>query len=162
MKDWEKIRNKARDIASNVHADPALRDAMADDLIQLMGLMVGAVGDDIDDRGHDRDSRCMSREAVGQILVSSSERVVSNSVTTYGHGVDCWTCESGYHCADHEEEGWTEVDRRPANVKALPSACGRCGGDGIDPEDWFPAQGPSWNSMGEPPVYEPCRDCQFD
>lgn len=44
MNRWDEIQGVARDIASNVHADPALRDAMADDLIKLCGLMVGAVG----------------------------------------------------------------------------------------------------------------------
>lgn len=38
------IQAVARDIASNVHADPAMRDAMADALIKLCGLMIGAVG----------------------------------------------------------------------------------------------------------------------
>lgn len=38
------IQAAARDIASNVHADPAMRDAMADALIKLCGLMIEAVG----------------------------------------------------------------------------------------------------------------------
>lgn len=39
--------------------------------------------------------------------------------------------------------------------------CPRCKGSGIDPEDSHPAEGPSEYSMGEPPVLEPCRACQF-
>ena len=39
--------------------------------------------------------------------------------------------------------------------------CARCKGSGIDPEYSLPAEGPSEYSMGEPPVLEPCVDCQF-
>lgn len=44
MNRWDEIQGLARDIASNVHADPGARDAMADDLIKLCGAMIGAVG----------------------------------------------------------------------------------------------------------------------
>lgn len=39
--------------------------------------------------------------------------------------------------------------------------CQRCKGSGIDPEHSYPAEGPSYHSMGEPPHLEPCIDCQF-
>lgn len=38
--------------------------------------------------------------------------------------------------------------------------CRRCNGSAIDPYFSQPAQGPSYNSMGEPPVLEPCVACQ--
>lgn len=44
MNRWDEIQAVARDIATNVHSDPEQRDAMADDLIKLVGLMIGAVG----------------------------------------------------------------------------------------------------------------------
>ena len=44
MNRWDEIQGLARDIASNVHASPEARDAMADDLIRLCGLMIEAVG----------------------------------------------------------------------------------------------------------------------
>lgn len=44
MNRWDEIQAAARDIASNVHADEHARNAMADDLIRLCGLMIGAVG----------------------------------------------------------------------------------------------------------------------
>lgn len=44
MNRWDQIQAAARDVASNVHSDPARRDAMADSLIQLIGLMMGAIG----------------------------------------------------------------------------------------------------------------------
>lgn len=44
MNRFDEIQGCARDIASNVHADPVLRDAMADDLIKLIGLMINAMG----------------------------------------------------------------------------------------------------------------------
>lgn len=50
------------------------------------------------------------------------------------------------------EEGAQSVARPP---------CGRCGGTAIDPEFSYPAEGPSYYSMGEPEHLEPCIDCQF-
>lgn len=44
MNRFDEIKCKARDIASNVHADPEMRDAMADALVELIGLMVQCVG----------------------------------------------------------------------------------------------------------------------
>lgn len=44
MNRWDEIQATARNIASNVHADPAARDAMADELIKLCGLMVAGIG----------------------------------------------------------------------------------------------------------------------
>jgi hypothetical protein len=41
---YDRIKCKARDIASHVHADPEARDTMADQLIELVGLMIDAVG----------------------------------------------------------------------------------------------------------------------
>jgi len=40
----DEIQAVARDIASNVHADPEARNRMADDLIKLVGLMLGGMG----------------------------------------------------------------------------------------------------------------------
>jgi hypothetical protein len=40
----DEIQAVARDIASNVHADPEARNRMADDLIKLVGLMLGGLG----------------------------------------------------------------------------------------------------------------------
>lgn len=44
MNRHDEIFCKARDIASHVHVDPEARDAMATQLIELIGLMFGAVG----------------------------------------------------------------------------------------------------------------------
>jgi hypothetical protein len=44
MNRWDEIRATARNIASNVHHDPVARDAMADDLIKLVGQVIEAVG----------------------------------------------------------------------------------------------------------------------
>lgn len=44
MNRWDEVQATARNIASNVHQDPVARDAMADELIKLCGLIVGAVG----------------------------------------------------------------------------------------------------------------------
>ncbi len=38
--------------------------------------------------------------------------------------------------------------------------CLFCQGTGIDLENSYPAEGPSYYSMGEPPVLEPCI-CQY-
>lgn len=44
MNRYDQIQAKARDIAGNIHTDPAARDAMADDLIKLIGMMIDATG----------------------------------------------------------------------------------------------------------------------
>jgi len=41
-------------------------------------------------------------------------------------------------------------------------ACARCKGSGIDPELSLPMEGPTYYSMGEPPVLEPCVECQWE
>lgn len=44
MNRWDEVQATARNIASNVHADPVARNAMADDLIKLIGQMINATG----------------------------------------------------------------------------------------------------------------------
>lgn len=44
MNRWDEIKGAALDVAQHVTQDPAARNAMADDLITLVGLMLGAVG----------------------------------------------------------------------------------------------------------------------
>lgn len=44
MNRWDQIQAVARDVASNVHADPVARNTMANDMIKLCAVMIGAVG----------------------------------------------------------------------------------------------------------------------
>lgn len=44
MNRWDEIKATALDVAHHVTQDPAKRNAMADDLITLVGLMINAVG----------------------------------------------------------------------------------------------------------------------
>lgn len=53
--------------------------------------------------------------------------------------------------------GW----RHAADLIDPDKPCERCKGSGIDPEHSRPAEGPSYYSMGEPEVLEPCVACQY-
>lgn len=44
MNRWDSLKGAALDVAQHVTQDPAQRDAMANDLLTLMGHMLGAVG----------------------------------------------------------------------------------------------------------------------
>lgn len=84
MNRFDEIQSVARDIASNVHDDPESRDAMADDLIRLCGLMIQAVGkivacdgeakvDDPDDEG------AYERYIIGERIQDAARETVVDS-----------------------------------------------------------------------------------
>src|SRR5689334_329254 len=58
---------------------------------------------------------------------------------------------------------WEAVaDRMRAEIERLNTRkCRRCNDSGVDPEFSYPAEGPSYYSMGEPEHLEPCVACQF-
>ncbi len=64
-------------------------------------------------------------------------------------------------CGCLEHSGFCDfcgcLDSRPPEEKH----CARCKGSGIDPVYSLPAEGPSYYSMGEPDVLEPCIACQY-
>ena len=117
MNRWDEIQGLARDIASNVHADPAARDAMADDLIKLCGLMIGAVGKGVaidgessmmepDDDVDERQAACRFR--VGDQVQEAAAKAVAESVNS-GCDLDRWTrpspgdpCRCGHVPSVHE------------------------------------------------------------
>lgn len=99
MNRWDEIQGLARDIASNVHADEAARNAMADDLIKLCGLMIAAVGKGVaidgessmmepDDDVDERQAACRFR--VGDQVQEAAAKAVAESVNS-GCDLDRWT-----------------------------------------------------------------------
>ena len=79
MNRYDEIKAVARDIASNVHADPAKRDAMADDLIKLCAAMIAAVGKDVAVYGESGMNQAEDREETDLMygLYRTGERVQS-------------------------------------------------------------------------------------
>ena len=108
MNRWDEIQGLARDIASNVHADPQARDAMADGLIKLCGLMIGAVGKAVSIDGEssmnmgesvDADVAAYSRYMVGERVQDAAKEAVEQS-SNPGCDLDRWTRPSpGDSCA---------------------------------------------------------------
>lgn len=99
MNRWDEIQGLARDIASNVHADPGARDAMADDLIKLCGAMIGAVGKgvaiDSESSMHmgesdDADAAAHAGYLVGERVQDAAREAVEQA-TNPGCDLDRWT-----------------------------------------------------------------------
>lgn len=110
MNRWDEIRAAALDSAQHVTGDPVGRDRLADDLIRLIGLMVGAVGkavalqgeaDIVDAHCSDPECDCAengckvdaegahSRYLVGECMQDGSVSVVSQSVKS-GCDIERW------------------------------------------------------------------------
>lgn len=122
MNRWDEIQGLARDIASNVHADPVARDAMADDLIKLCGAMIGAVGKGVAIDGesdmNDPEDDVQALQAacafqVGEQVQDAARTAVDESVNS-GCDLDRWTrpgpgdgCRCGHVPSVHGEGGCT-------------------------------------------------------
>jgi len=96
---WDEIQGLARDIASNVHADPAARDAMADGLIKLCGAMIAAVGKAVAIDGEssmhmgeseDADAAAHARYLVGERVQDAAKEAVE-AATNPKVDLDRWT-----------------------------------------------------------------------
>lgn len=108
MNRWDEIQGLARDIASNVHADPVARDAMADDLIKLCGAMINATGKVVACEGEaamnmgesdDADAAAHARYLVGERIQDAAREAVEES-TNPKVDLDRWTRPSpGDGCA---------------------------------------------------------------
>lgn len=99
MNRLDEIQGLARDIASNVHADPDARDAMADDLIKLCGAMIGAVGKVVAVEGETATSeaddpgdftKAHNRYLVGELVQDGAREVVEQS-TNPNVELERWT-----------------------------------------------------------------------
>lgn len=99
MNRWDEIQGLARNIASNVHADPAKRDAMADDLIKLCGAMINATGKVVAINGEssmnmgesdDADAAAYARYLVGERIQDAAREAVE-SATNPKVDLDRWT-----------------------------------------------------------------------
>ncbi len=147
MNRFDQIQSVARDIASNVHQDPAARNAMADDLIKLCGLMIAAVGKSVAIAGEsatneahgdefwlDTESISYSDEEVASLEAEferDKELVVAQSHGMYITGeriqdaASATVTESTGADLERYEEGphgravWQHTDRRPGGVRLV-------------------------------------------
>ncbi|AKA61720.1 hypothetical protein SEA_YDN12_53 [Streptomyces phage YDN12] len=111
MNRWDEIQGLARDIASNIHAEPAARDAMANDLIKLCGAMINAVGKGVAVEGEssmndDDDDSAHARYLVGERIQSGADEAVSEATDA---DLDRWTrpspgdpCQCGHVPSVHK------------------------------------------------------------
>ncbi|AKA61790.1 hypothetical protein AVT62_gp52 [Streptomyces phage TP1604] len=93
MNRWDEIQGLARDIASNIHAEPAARDAMANDLIKLCGAMINAVGKGVAIDGESSmndgdDASAHARYLVGERIQTGADEAVRDAVDV---DLDRWT-----------------------------------------------------------------------
>lgn len=92
MNRWDEVQGLARDIASNVHADPAARDAMANDLIKLCGAMINAVGKGVAIDGesamNDDDDSAHARYLLGERIQSEADQATEHATNA---DLDRWT-----------------------------------------------------------------------
>lgn len=153
MNRYDEIQAVARDVASNVHADPEKRNAMADGLIRLVGLMLAAQGKAVAVKGesdmnshycNDPDCDCSANGCTAEYDLSHGIYMTGESMQDAARALigDC----AGADLERYERPVWTHVDRRPAlkpgqDFRAMfrvesPSGpvqcheCGRPGGKG--------------------------------
>ena len=84
MNRTEEIRAKALDVAHHVTDDPFARSQMADDLIELIGLMVAAVSEDVA-RGEyeDTENESLALHTVGRRMRQEVTSVVEESTVAH-------------------------------------------------------------------------------
>lgn len=152
MNRWDEIQAVARDIASNVHADEHARDAMADDLIRLCGLMIGAVGkvvassgeselNDVHDSTFEPDPENSPEEAATALAEFEQEQMLdaakAHGMYLTGERVQDAAREAvsasvgadleRYNHGPYGRPVWTHTDRRPAKLRpatpVAPRAC---------------------------------------
>lgn len=114
MNRWDEIQGLARDIASNVHTDPAKRDAMADDLIKLCGAMINATGKIVACEGEAAigdgdDASAHTRYLVGERVQDAAREAVEYA-TNPKVDLDRWTrpspgdpCQCAHVPSVHED-----------------------------------------------------------
>lgn len=111
MNRYDLILGLARDIATNVHADPAKRDAMADDLIKLCTAVASAV-----------DLELFHEPAPWGWCACGHGPGVHSDAGCIGEQHNRIACEDG-PCpgfrAVQAPTVWTHVDRRPAYFRDM-------------------------------------------
>ena len=118
MNRHDEIFCKARDIASHVHIDPEARDAMATQLVELIGLMFGAVGKSVAIEGEssmiDADSKADSRKAHNRYMIGERMQdaarelvpeVVDADIERYSRPTGAEWCVCGHHPDNHKPGG---------------------------------------------------------
>ena len=130
MNRHDEIQACARDIASNVHADPDERNAMADDLIKLIGLMINGVGKYVSVAGE-----VQMNEACGSVGAEACDHDDCNphdasALMSVGERVESAATELSGNCQgvnlERYHEGpyggnpvWVHVDRRPVMFRHM-------------------------------------------
>lgn len=146
------IQATARDIASNVHADPTARDRMADDLIKLCGLMINATGkyvssyderemndacDDAPGCGHVECDIVQHRTmyATGERIMSSVDEIVAES-TNPEVNLERWDESSldPWCACRHHPDCHTDAGCNGETVNGKPCEGGPC--TGFRPVPW--------------------------
>lgn len=121
MNRWDQIQAIARDVASNIHSDPDKVAAMADDLIKLVGLMVGAVGKGVAIDGESNisdpdDESAHARYLTGEAVQRYAQEAVAEA-SSPGCDLERWTRPDPTGYVHPEGTGWTYTDRRPDELK---------------------------------------------
>lgn len=118
MNRWDEIQATARDIASNIHSDPEKVTAMADDLIKLCGLMIGAVGKAVAIDGESSisdpyDDSAHARYLTGERIQDAARSAVDEA-SSAGCDLERWRrvtpgtgCRCGHVPSVHQAEGCT-------------------------------------------------------
>lgn len=119
MNRLDEIQMAARDIATNIHSDPAKRDAMADDLIKLCSLIVGAVGKNVagyGERGMNDEGNRSGYHTIymaGEQIQSGAEWVATEALSAeadldrYHRPSPVDPCVCGHVPSVHQDDGCT-------------------------------------------------------
>lgn len=135
MNRWDLVQAKARDIASNVHTDPELRDAMADDLIELVGMMINATGKIVAGHGERQmnDASDWTFEPdTESIDYSDAELAEQKAEFEAEQRAEATLGGTLYSAGERMQEAADEAVKAATNRK--PDALGR--GEGVDLERW--------------------------
>ena len=129
------IQAKARDIASNVHIDPVARDAMADALIELVGMVLGAVGKAVAIEGEQQVNEVADwvfELDTESIDYSDAEVAEKDAEFAAEQNQEAAKAHNRYLLGEQIQTAATEAVA--SSVNRLPGARGR--GQGVDLERW--------------------------
>lgn len=126
MNRYDLIQGLARDIATNVHADPAKRDAMADDLIKLCAAIVAAIGKGVAVKGEGDLGRAFCNDPNCDCTECSLEQAKAHGMYQTGEAIQDVANNVAGHSLNpqvdldrYDPPVWQDTDRRPAYFRDM-------------------------------------------
>lgn len=132
MNRWDELKGAALDVAQHVTQDPKQRDAMANDLITLVGLMVGAVGKCVAVEGESEMGSAYCNDPECDCAVNGCGRDAAEAHNRYliGEQIQRQADYAAEESRTTDLDRWAGMDRdhgKPGNRFGWHPRCDRCG-----------------------------------